>query len=141
MIRIVYSGSAALLAGVVLVAFAGCGSGGYDGPQRAEVTGTVAFDGAPVANGTINLIPQSEGRQVGVTIIDGTYTFAGNDGPTFGKYKVEIFGFEPKETPEGADEDHGSSKQILPAKFNAETELELDVSGPKLTKDFALTSK
>jgi hypothetical protein len=81
-----------VLVGSVLLA----GCGGDDG-GRATVKGRVSFSGTPIHEGAINLIPlDSQSRRVGGSITDGTYELTGEQsGPMLGKYRVEIFGFEP----------------------------------------------
>ena len=128
---------------------AGCGGGqDYDGPQRAAVTGAVTLDGQPLPSGTIDLIGAGggEARNASGTVENGVYKIPEPAGPTFGKYKVEIRSYQtPPDaaTRPGLDADQRSAltKQVVPAKFNTNTTLEIDVDSPEVTKDFPLTSK
>ncbi|MFV1967369.1 MAG: hypothetical protein ACC628_18220 [Pirellulaceae bacterium] len=135
------------LGGLVAISLLGCGTS-YDGPPRAKVSGSVTFDGKAIANGVINLMPDGhDGRVVSVPITDGQYRIEERDGPNFGKYKVEILGNEggavaagknPEEDSETAEAEDGE-RQIVPAKYNNETTLTLDVNQSVIEKDFALT--
>jgi len=88
-----------------------------------------------------------DGRVVSVPITGGQYRIEERDGPNFGKYKVEILGNErvAELTEESTGKDSetakagGGEKQILPAKYNNETTLTLDVNQSAIEKDFALT--
>ncbi len=128
-----------LLVGSVLLG--GCGGG--DG--SATVKGQVTFDGTPIKDGAINLIPiDSDLRRVGGSISDGAYELTGvQSGPMPGKYRVEIYAFEPIAAPSGAEEGDAeadsATRQVLPPKFNAESDMELDVNASLVEKDFALT--
>lgn len=138
--HVVRAGLSTVFVVVALIALSGCGGSGYEGPPRAEVSGAVTFDGTPIVEGSINLVPVGQGRQVGVSIIDGAYTIPEIDGPTFGKYKVEITGFEFEKVAEDSEEE-GRSTQVVPSKYNTDTTLELDISEAKVEKDFTLTTE
>jgi hypothetical protein len=122
---------AALLAfGMAFVA-AGCGK---SGPQMMEVTGTVKYDGQPVAEGDISFIPEdkSVGGEGG-KIKDGRYTLKVKEG----KNKVQIFasrGVPGKKGPMGED----LVEQYIPEKYNDKTELTADVSSGKKEFNFDL---
>jgi hypothetical protein len=89
-IRGVWNRSAAA---VSLVIFLGCGSS--DAPKLAPVTGSVAFNGQPVAGATVSFIPENaNGRMAtGVTDKDGKFqlsTNAINDGAVIGEHKILV---------------------------------------------------
>lgn len=75
---------------VVLVA--GCGATG-DGLARVPVRGTVTLDGKPIANGSIQFVPESAGTatEVGATIKDGGFSIPADNGAVPGKYVVRIY--------------------------------------------------
>ncbi len=131
----------AVVAIATLCLIAGCG-GGYEGGQRAELKGKVTFDGEPVTQGAFNLIPVGhDGNKVSVPITDGVIAIPEASGPAFGKYRVEVYYFKPI-NPTAADADAASAtQQMIPARFNAESTLELDVDAAKMEKDFDLTSR
>jgi len=135
--------SVALL--VALGAVSGCGRGGGSSGQ-AEVKGRVTFNGTPVAAGTLNMIPvEPTGNKVSVPITAGDYIVPKESGPDFGKYRVEIYAFEPLKPPSGAVEGDAeaasATRQIIPPKFNQQSTLELDVDAAEMQKDFELSSQ
>ncbi|MCR9116802.1 MAG: hypothetical protein NXI22_07600 [bacterium] len=121
------------------VAFAGCETK-YKGPSRARIVGEVTFDGVPVKEGAIQLYPvvKGEGRISGAAIVDGKYDVAEANGPTFANYKVKLFSYES--SADGSDADNFQAKQLLPAKYNEQTEETLEVAESYITKNFELTS-
>jgi len=150
----------AICCAVVLLLFAGCGGASYEGDPRAEVTGTVTLDGNPLPSGIITFVPVAEGRRANGLITDGTYTITEEMGPNLGKYKVQILGYakggssgegaEPEdrgdqlagneeEDEEGGEVDLGP--QILPANYNTNTTLEVEITADKKPHDFPLTSE
>jgi hypothetical protein len=99
----------------------------------------VTFGGAPVENGTINFAPIAHtGRQASGVIAGGKYLIPEAQGPNEGKYRAEIYVFQPPPNapPEGSD---AGMVQVAPEKFNQKSELQLDVSGKKVEKNFDLT--
>jgi hypothetical protein len=127
-----------LLAGMLLLA--GCGG---EGGNRAHVTGRVTWKGVPVSEGTVNLVPiEGSGAQVGGPIKDGVYEIPQERGPVPGKYRIEVYSFEATAPARGAaegDMDAGSStRQVIPAEFNTESQLQLDVDSTKIEKDLEL---
>lgn len=122
---------------VVLATMIGCGSKAYEGQQRAEVSGAISLNGSPVQQGSINLSPIGhEGRSASASIEAGKYLITEDQGPNMGKYRVEIYAFEPKQGT-SADSDAGMP-QVAPREFNVESTLELEVDSEKVAKDFTL---
>ena len=78
-----------LLAGALM---AGCSG---SGPERYEVSGSVTFAGAKVAEGTIALVPieNTEGPKVGTNIQQGQYHIDRSGRPVAGRHRVEISSF------------------------------------------------
>jgi len=76
-------------AAVLLLLFAGCAP---DGPQRAEVSGTVKFNGELIPEGSINFFPTdgTKGPEAGAVITNGKFRIARADGPVVGKHTVEL---------------------------------------------------
>lgn len=127
-----------LLAICALAALSGCTQSKYDGPQRAEVTGSVTYKGSPVAQGSINLIPlDQEGRSVGASIEGGKYTIPEEDGPNMGRYRVELYVFEPPKNAPKEGSDAGMS-QVAPPEFNKNSKVEISIDSEKVTQDFEL---
>lgn len=125
----------------------GCGGGGpvYEGPQRVPVTGTVKFDGQAVTSGSIMFVPQgTDQAPAGGIIADGNYSIREGIGPNLGKYQVKISWLE--ESGEEIDEEEVDEdgepiwvpKELIPAKYNEESELTVEISAGPNTHDFDL---
>ena len=138
---------------VLCVAAAGCGgSPTYDGPERAAVIGKVTFSGQPVETGMITFIPEdSSARTVSAAIGGGGYLLSEGHGPNLGAYKVSISATKQLGDTASAevyvqDEGDGSGRkrrikkpeELLPAKYNTETELKADIKSGSNTFDFDL---
>lgn len=127
-----------------LTVFAGfaIGCGGDEGPATYPVTGNVTFDGAPVEEGRIQFTPVSGARSFAAEIKNGQFSLEAEPG----QMKVEITASRlipgKFDTSNPDDEPQPVGEMYIPAKYNAETELEAEVtaSGPN-TFDFALTAE
>lgn len=79
----------------------GCG-GGYDGPDRYALYGTVTREGEPLREGTIQLTPNGGGPAAMTAITEGEYEFTAETGPVVGDHEVKIIRFlEKPPIPEG----------------------------------------
>ncbi len=112
----------------LIVLAAGCGQ---SGPRAYPVSGTISFDGKPVSDGDILFIPAdaSLGPDAG-KIVGGKFTAQAKQG----KCRVEISALDiGPDTPmfEGAP----IAGNYIPGRYNAESELEVDVL-PKGGNDF-----
>jgi hypothetical protein len=110
--------------------------------NRGTVAGTVTLDGEPLKSGVIRFVPADGLTATADSIItDGK--FSASVPP--GEKKVSISA--PKvtgqrrvyETPDSPMID--VVQELLPAKYNAKTELALTVTAGSQEKDFPLTSK
>jgi hypothetical protein len=109
--------------------------------NRGVVTGTVTFDGQPLKSGTIRFIP-ADGRTPtsDAIITDGKYRA---DVP-LGEKRVSISA--PKIVGKRKAYDTLDSptvdivEELLPAKYNAQSELKLTVQAGKQSHDFELKS-
>jgi hypothetical protein len=111
---------------LALSAWPGCG-GETDGLPREPVWGSVTFEGKPVASGMIQFLPASPDTtvQAGAAIRDGAYSIPREGGPVPGTYKVVINAPSGDAAlPSGAP---GQAlpvpKELIPAKYNAKSEL------------------
>src|SRR5205823_4019323 len=60
-------------------------------PKRGKLEGKLTVNGKPVANGTIRFMALAPGGvNVLATVKDGQYSVPAAEGPTKGKYRVEI---------------------------------------------------
>ncbi|MCL4203728.1 MAG: hypothetical protein KJ000_14605 [Pirellulaceae bacterium] len=127
---------------IVLLAVSMTGCGASDGVDRASVSGTVTLDGQPVGEGSIVFTPTAgtTGPMCFVPIANGAYSIAAGDrGPVVGKHKVEIEGYRDT----GTVDDGGAAlkDQIVPAKYNRQTTLVVEVAKGSNTHNFELVSE
>ena len=115
---------------VVLAGALGCG-GGASRPETAPVTGTVTYNGKPVANATVMFTPKSGGASAtGKTDENGKFTlttFEPGDGAIVGEHVVTVTYTGPEsgapenpESPEayGAPAEKGAAeKPPIPTKY------------------------
>lgn len=133
----------------MLAAFmAGCGGG--DGLDRQAVSGSVTLDGTPLKEGQIQFFPAANAKDAiatGARITAGSFSIDKEVGPIPGSYSVQITASGGEQAPpEGSDGMPGTGpkhdKELLPAKYNAQTTLKADVKAGEANKfDFPLTSK
>lgn len=119
----------------------GCGSGS----TRVEVSGTVTMDGLPMSEGTILFVPLNEhGIRVGSPIKDGNYEVPAEKGPQRGEHRVEITWERPtgKILPSKDIEiQRQEIVQMVPAKYNKDSTLKVNIEGSTNSFDFDLESK
>ena len=138
--------AAAVVVMLLLVALQGCGGGGV---QFAPVSGKVTMDGKPLAGVNVYFIPVAKpGSDIagdsggGVTDENGQYTLKTStrdglkDGAQVGKHKVIISLQETR-----GEGDRSITREKLPKKYNAETELTAEVTAGNNQKDFELKSR
>ena len=124
---------------VLVLAFsAGCNSG-----PRASVEGKVSYDGETVDKGGIAFIPvEKDAGTLRATgpIHDGRYHLDNQGGPTPGKYRVEIHWRKKtgKKVPGEGGQPRDEAVPGIPAKYNTESKLIVDVRPGRNTFDFAL---
>ena len=121
-----------------MLLLAGCP--GPAAPENQTVTGTVTFDGEPVAEGEI-VFRDTDGqtRSCGGQIVDGTYSFEASPGSK----KVEITALRVvpgKMDTSNPGQEVPLKEPYIPAKYNTESTLTAEVSGADPI-DFALTSE
>ena len=122
---------------VLLVAaaiLAGCSGPPSDRPATYPVTGTVTYNGSPLADANLNFqLADGSGASVAKTDAQGKYsvqTFVSGDGARPGEYKVAITKFETIESdpnqvptdseeyaPPSGDEQAPPAKNLLPPKY------------------------
>lgn len=132
-----------LLCAMIVVCLIGCGS---SGPPRAAISGTVTLDGEPVSEGTIAFLPAADtkGASTGTEIKEGKYSISSANGPTYGKYKVQIHWSKKtgKQIEVGSPAPPGTMKdeviEAIPAKYNTESTVEKEVKSAKEVFDFKL---
>lgn len=109
------------------------GQGGFS--RRAAVRGFVTFDGMPLKNGVVLLLPAGEtkGPTAGSTVSKGAFSIAVGSGPVVGRYRVEIKANrktgrkENSAVPVGGRHDRDETVQFIPAMYNTASQIEIDV--------------
>lgn len=107
-----------------LMVSVGCGP---SGPDRVVVSGEVTYRGEPVAEGVVRFQP-IEGTRSPVSISpinDGRYEADALGGVMVGTYQVQIRAYQPTDKPRGGL--GPLPPQLLPPKYNTESELKLTV--------------
>jgi hypothetical protein len=124
----------------VMLAAAGCGSGGPTKPT-GHLEGAVTLDGQPIIRGTISFFPQQKGQAQPskAQIVDGHYKA---EGVPLGKVLVRISA--TKETGKEIAIPHSNEKyaetvSIIPPKYRSG--ISLQISADTKTHDFQLSSK
>jgi hypothetical protein len=128
-----------------LVAVIGCSDGGPAGVVR----GTVTLDGQPLQEGTIQLAAvDGQAPTAGAQVIDGK--FETRAAPAKYRVKIEsniVLGKDGKKIETGqkldkyAPQSQFTISQLVPDKYNTNSELELDVQSGVNEPRFDLTSK
>lgn len=149
--RAVWAVAGMVVLGVGVCLISGCSdAGGYDGPQRAAVSGTVNLDGAPMPYGMIEFVGTGEGRRANTLVSNGSYSIDEENGPNLGEYKVQIMGYAKAppessgESDEGEDADSESEPdlgpQVLGPEFNTKTTLTATIVAGENKCDFDVKS-
>jgi hypothetical protein len=123
-----------------------------DGPERVKLSGTVTYRGEPVKTGQLRFIPTkgTEGPTEGAMIVDGQYQAIGKGGVPVGTYTVTILAWNRRaprrdrpspEEASGRPNDGAPRQQLLPAKYNSQSQLEITLKpgSGSIVQDFALT--
>lgn len=115
-----------------LCACAGCGGG--SGPELFSVSGTVTLNGKPLPNAELIFQPKEGAPSYGKTDAEGYYELTysrDRSGALAGSHTVSI-------TTAIEDEDGNTAEELLPTKYNIDTELSAMVSDDSEPIDFKL---
>ena len=132
---------ALLCCGTLLLAFTlGCA-----GNAPKSVSGKVTLDGEPVKGGSIVFLPADTAAAKGAAeIIDGSYLIGADSGLKPGTYRVEISWFKPtgRKIP-SADPGFTTdeTREVVPAKYNINSELTANIGAGENEHSFDLKSK
>jgi hypothetical protein len=126
-----------LAAMLAMPALVGCG----DDNGRVSLSGKVTYDGKPIEIGQIRFVP-APGTSASLTverIKNGRYDSNTSGGVPVGSFQVAIRSYHPDD-PVPMGPTAPPRRQLLPAKYNSQTELEVILkSGQKqLEYDFEL---
>jgi len=121
-----------LLGGILVLSAAFTTAGCSSEPKRYKVSGTVTYKGQPIPAGSILFKSEDPavGTMGGSAINDGRYEIPQANGLLAGKYKVSISYPDPKGPAPKEGEAPGEgreTRELLPAKYNAATELTAEV--------------
>jgi hypothetical protein len=133
-------GNALVARGIGLLFFllVGCGRG----PQLAPVSGTIKLDGKPLALAEVAFQPESHSRAShGIADANGHYVLRYNRdemGALVGLHMVQIRSATEVTLPNGKFE---IRPQLVPPRYNSETELHREVKPGQNEFDFELSTK
>ena len=125
----------------VVMAVAGCGP---DGPRTYPIKGTVTFDGQPVEDGQIVLIPSEKGLTPDAgPIKDGKFSFVAREGRK--QVRIEATRAIPGKTVPLAPPMTGTKpvlEMYIPEIYNAKSKLKVTVTDTESDNqfEFALTA-
>lgn len=127
---------------LIAVLLGGCG--GDRGPQRVVVSGTVAYQGKPIAAGTIQFLPVSASLPgAAALIVDGKYKLDNKGGVPVGTHKIVIEAY--KNDPDrgeqgGAPVGRHIRQNYLPSCCNGTSQLQITIEAGSrgVTQDFDL---
>ena len=118
---------------------------GCDNSGRYSLEGKVTFDGEPVEKGYVQFspLPGTSGPTSGADVKDGIYEVASSRGLFKGSYRVNVQAWKRSkkisiDPVTGEKFKGGDLKQILPPKYNDDSDLEIEIGGAQRTFDFNL---
>lgn len=132
--------SFACSAGFLLVVFFVPGCGGTT--SLATVNGTVTLDGKPLKEGLVTFVPiDGKGQPADGKIVDGKFSVAIKPG------EVKVMFSAPKvvgkkkmyDTPDAPTVD--DVKELIPERYNAQSQIKLTVKGGTQSETYELQSK
>jgi hypothetical protein len=136
--KVNYSNGLVVVAIVLCLPIAGCNQG----PPYGDITGQVTLDDQPVETGSIRLIPiDGNTASGGAAIEHGHYTATH---VPVNKFRVEINAGKGPAMPPGADPlkyQGVMGVEIIPAQYNTQSKLTLDVKEGSNQHDFTLAGK
>jgi hypothetical protein len=131
-----------VLLGVALLLALGCG-----GRKYAPVSGTVTLNGRPLAKAVVTFMPVPEkgsteagDSSTGKTNENGEFTLTSSSGKTgalVGKHKVSI---SLQETKRGESEERERTTELLPKRYNENSDQSYDVKPGDNSPKFELKS-
>lgn len=134
------SSSIAVVLSCFIVSMCGC-SGQGDKVTRVEVFGAVTWNGEPLKEGVLRIVPirGSEGQASGADIRNGRYLVTNKGGVIPGMYQVEVYANRVVDGAVPLDGQTVAYEQFLPEKYNDKSTLSLAVSGEQKKLEYNLT--
>ncbi|QDV49373.1 hypothetical protein [Gimesia fumaroli] len=138
-----------LVSGLIILVTTGCGGSSGLEFSTSQVQGTVSYQGKPLESGKIRFIPDGEvvngqvaGKAIFADIKDGKYTVSAEDGATVGKNRVEIKSYRGSGKMVVSSGGEGQKVeevvQFIPAQYNTETTLSVEIKKGDNVLDFDL---
>jgi hypothetical protein len=117
--------------------------------EMVTVTGTVTYQGKPLADGDIRFIPigDTKGPTSSAPIRNGRYQVTARGGVPVGTHRVAVFAFRAKPDNGGGGRGRAPGEmpqeQYLPQKCNdlSERKVTIESGRGKITKDFNLDNR
>tara|TARA_R110002111_G_scaffold108086_1_gene166752 strand:+ start:53295 stop:53732 length:438 start_codon:yes stop_codon:yes gene_type:complete len=122
----------------VLVILSGCAPTAEDQPDVGFVRGMVTLDAEPLSGAVVTFAPETGRPSTGITDIQGKFEMAYNPkvkGAKIGKHIVRI---STQRYVENADGSTTEMKETIPAKYNTESTLTVEVKAGENDFPFAL---
>lgn len=137
-----------LALGVGAVAWLNFG-GRVGGPRRGAVQGFVSFDGAPLETGVVVMLPAGDtrGPTAGSAVSNGSFSIPAVSGPVVGRYRVEVKALRKTGrqvralVPVGGRKEREEAEQFIPAKYNKDSEIEIEIKPGRNTISLELKSE
>lgn len=96
--------------------------------NRQAVTGEIMLEGAPLVDGSIEFSPVGEGTASGAVIQAGKFAIPAEKGLPPGDYLVRISAYDEDAEPiELPGESNKIAEELIPAKYNTESEITFTV--------------
>jgi hypothetical protein len=107
------------------------------GPTLAPVSGSVTFNGKPLAGADITFVNDAGDSYFGNTDDDGNYALKGRSGNQIpvGKYKVVVSKFKMMKVPDG-EEGEEEERQSIPDVYSNEDQTTLNAVVAEDKKDY-----
>jgi hypothetical protein len=130
-----------IIVALFLILLAGCSAS-----TQTAVQGEVTLDGQPVGPGSIEFHPEpgTDSRRASAPLEGGKYALAPERGPSPGTFRVQIhWSKKTGRTIPSADPGFTAEEtyEAMPAKYNNESSLIVELTTGVNTKDFHLNSK
>jgi hypothetical protein len=119
-----------------------------DDLPRQAVSGLIRLDGQPLKKGIVHYYPRGSGMGVRPTVLggamirNGRFSIPRELGLVPGKYTVAIFSGITSERNREINQSPGNAttaaKEMIPAKFNSQSRLEIEIKDSHFIKDMTI---
>ncbi len=132
---------------IVVIALVLLGSLGCQRADLASVQGRVTVNGTPLADGSLVFVPEAgtAGHELACEVHQGRFAVPRKERLKPGRYRVKVFDNSVRTFPWDDPEEYQQAesqgrlpKQLIPARYNEQTELVIDVAPGRQSFDFEL---